>query len=107
VICCIFRFAGVSQATTIDVSDLAGEYICRFEFLRNIFGHVQNHTHCHCMLFSIFFFFFFLAVTYSEVDMFGSQSQEDTDGSGELSETATNYGDFVKGSDDGRYDSKE
>jgi hypothetical protein len=32
--------------------------------------------------------------------MFGSESQEDTDGS----ETVTNYGDFVKGSDDGRYD---
>jgi hypothetical protein len=52
------------------------------------------------MLFSIFF----SAVPYSEADMFGSQSQEDTDGPGELSETVTNYGDFVKGSDDGRYD---
>jgi hypothetical protein len=55
-------------------------------------------------LYVIFFFFFSLAVPYSEVDMFGSQSQKDTDGSGELSETVTNYGDFVKGSDVGRYD---
>jgi hypothetical protein len=36
--------------------------------------------------------------------MFASQSQEDTGVSGELSETVTNYGDFVKGSHDGRYD---
>lgn len=36
--------------------------------------------------------------------MFASQSQEDPDISGELSETVTNYGDFVKGSLDGRYD---
>lgn len=36
--------------------------------------------------------------------MFASQSQEDTEVAGELSETVTNYGDFVKGSLDGRYD---
>jgi hypothetical protein len=36
--------------------------------------------------------------------MFASQSQEDTEVSGELSETVTNYGDFVKGPLDGRYD---
>jgi hypothetical protein len=43
-------------------------------------------------------------VPYSEGDMFASQSQEDTEVAGELSETVTNYGDFVKGSLDGRYD---
>jgi hypothetical protein len=36
--------------------------------------------------------------------MFASQSQEDTEVSGEFSETITNYGVFVKGSLDGRYD---
>lgn len=51
--------------------------------------------------------FSFPAVSYSEGDMFASQSQEDTEVSGELSETFTNYGDFVKGSADGRYDLME
>jgi hypothetical protein len=40
-----YILGGASQASTVDIADVEGKFICRFEFLINSFGHIQKYAY--------------------------------------------------------------